>query len=117
MSSDEEVTPVERKTRGGSSKDSKVEHAAWKTAAAILGVLIGAGTVAGVIGKAFYVTRAEYTEKVTADAIGNTTVKETLNRLNDTLREQKGSFDQFSTQVETVKTDVAIIKNRQASRR
>jgi len=111
--SSEEVTPIAFKHRGS----SKGEHAAWKTVAAILGVLIGAGTVAGVIGKAFYVTRAEYTEKVTQDAVGNTTTRETLNRLNDTLREQKGSFDNFSNQVETVKTDVAIIKNRQERRR
>jgi len=84
----------------------------WKAAGVVLAVLIGAGTVAAVFGKAFYVTRDEYTAKATADAVTNTGVTEALKRLESTLTTQQAAFERLSSQVIEVKTDIAVMRAR-----
>lgn len=84
----------------------------WKTAGVVLAVLVSAGAVAGVVGKAFYVTREEYTEKVKQDSMSGVTIQNTMERLNGTMLEQKTSFDKLSDQLGSVKTDIAVIKSR-----
>lgn len=88
----------------------------WKGTGIILAVLTGAGAVAGVVGKAFYVTREEYTEKVRTDSVSETSIKSTLEQLNETIRQQRTSFDRLSGSVEEVKTNIIVIK-AQTSRR
>lgn len=73
----------------------------------ILGVLISAGVVVGVLGKAFYVQRDEFTAKSLKDAQDSTIVQQTLTRLENTLSRQEAAFDRMSDTVQTMKLDMA----------
>ena len=75
--------------------------------AAILGVLISAGTIIGVMGKAFYVQRTEYTEKSLRDAEATTIMQQSLTRMENTLNRQEAAFDRMSDTVQTIKVDMA----------
>jgi hypothetical protein len=73
----------------------------------ILGVLISLGVVVGVLGKAFYVQRDEYTAKNLRDAEINTVTQQTLTRLENALGRQEAAFDRLSETVQTMKLDMA----------
>jgi septal ring factor EnvC (AmiA/AmiB activator) len=83
-----------------------------KTAGAVMALVAAAGTISGVVMKAFYVTRSEYTMASTDEAVVKAGVQQTLNQLNDTLKEQKDSFQKLSVDINGVKTDIAVIKVR-----
>jgi uncharacterized protein HemX len=75
----------------------------------ILGVLISAGVVVGVLGKAFYVQRDEFTAKSLKDAQDSTIVQQTLTRLENALSRQEAAFDRMSDTVQTMKLDMARV--------
>jgi hypothetical protein len=75
--------------------------------AAILGVLISAGTIIGVMGKAFYVQRSEYTEKNLRDAEATTIMQQSLTRMENTLNRQEAAFERLTDTVQTIKVDMA----------
>ena len=79
---------------------------AWKTLSFILGLIIAGGTVFSILGKAFYVTRAEYTDKVLSDSIERTDVKKTLEAVNRSLTNLEVSVKDLSTYVGELKVDV-----------
>ena len=85
---------------------------AWKTIGIALGVLVGAGTVAGAIGRAFYVTRDEYTENLRKDAIDKTSISKTLENLNHTMSDQKSAFHELSQAANQIQIDIAAIQAR-----
>ncbi len=68
----------------------------WKTIALFLGMIVTGGTILSVVGKAFYVTRAEYTEKNQRDAVEQTTLKQTLENVRVALDNQKTEFKSLS---------------------
>ena len=80
----------------------------WKALGVILAVLVGAGTMAAGIGKAFYVTRDEYNVKERNDAI----VGETLKRVETRLQDQQAAFDKLSEKITGMQTDIALITKR-----
>jgi hypothetical protein len=73
----------------------------------VFGLILTVGTVIGVIGKAFYVTRDEYQAKSLRDAEESTTVKNTLDRVEHALSRQEASFDKLSDAVQAIKVDMA----------
>lgn len=89
----------------------------WKTIGIIVAALIGAGTVAGSIGRAFYVTRDEYTEASRRDAVEKANIGKTLESLNQTMSQQRAALDDLSEAANDIKTDVAVIKARTSRRR
>jgi len=74
---------------------------------AILGVIIAAGTILGVVGRAFYVSREEYTEKTLKDAEEKTVMRQTMDRVDRTLTRQEAAFERLSDTVQTIKVDMA----------
>ena len=74
---------------------------------AILGVIIAAGTILGVVGRAFYVSREEYTEKTLKDAEEKTIMRQTMDRVDRTLSRQEAAFERLSDSVQTIKVDMA----------
>lgn len=80
----------------------------WKALGVILAVLVGAGTVAMGIGKAFYVTREEYSAKERSDVV----VGETLKRMESQLSTQQAAFDRLSTKIVEMQTDLAVMRKR-----
>lgn len=79
----------------------------WKLIAFFLGMVISGGTVISVVGKAFYVTRAEYTEKVQKDAVEQTTLKQTLENVSASLNQQKAEFKVLTDVVYNLKFELA----------
>ena len=73
----------------------------------VFGLILAVGTVIGVMGKAFYVTRDEYNTKNLRDAEESTTVKNTLVRVEKALSRQEASFDKLSDAVQAIKVDMA----------
>ena len=78
----------------------------------ILGVLMSLGVVVGVLGKAFYVQRDEYTAKNLKDAEVNTVTQQTLTRLENALSRQEAAFDRLSETVQTMKLDMVRSRGR-----
>ena len=90
------------------SKQTTVPSKAFIAAiAAILGVILSTGTIIGILGKAFYVQRDEYTQKNLRDAETTTIMQQTLTRLGTTLDRQAAAFDRVSEAVQTIKVDMA----------
>jgi len=78
----------------------------WRTVSFILGLILAGGTVFSILGKAFYVTRAEYTDKVLSDSIERTNVQKTLESVNKSLGALEASVRDLSAYVGELKTDV-----------
>ena len=76
----------------------------WKTVSFILGLIVAGGTVFSILGKAFYVTRTEYTDKVLSDSVERTAVQKTLESVNKSLANLEISVKDLSTYVEALKT-------------
>ena len=73
----------------------------------VLGVVIAAGTILGVVGNAFYVSRGEYTQKILNEAQETTTIKYTLDRVEKTLNSQEKAFEKLSEVVRTIEMGAA----------
>lgn len=81
-------------------------HRVWEMIGLVFGIAVTTGTIAGVLGKAFYVPRTEYTDKVISDSVSRTEITETLSRIHVTLGKQEAAFDKLSDKVETLKDEV-----------
>jgi len=82
----------------------------WKLLALFLSMVIAGGTIISVMGKAFYVTRAEYTERVQKDAIEQTTLKQTLDNVRIALDNQKTEFKDQKTEFKALSDSVYVLK-------
>lgn len=80
--------------------------------AIILGIVISTGTILAVVGKAFYVERAEYNLAVVVAAEERTKVTETLKQLQNTLTRQDMSLQKLSDEVTIIRQDLASIRGR-----
>ena len=78
----------------------------------VLGIVIAAGTIAGVIGKAFYVSRDEYNLSVVNAAGDKVQVAETLKRVDQAIARQEAAIDKISTIVESLRQDVVAARRR-----
>lgn len=79
----------------------------WKWTASVLAIIIGVGSIIGVMGQAFYVTRGEFTEKAQKDAVNEASFRQTLERLDKTLNRQEEAFTKLTDTVNGVKMDMA----------
>ena len=75
----------------------------WRNVSFILGLIIAGGTVFSILGKAFYVTRTEYTEKVLSDSVERTDVKKTLEAMNKLLSNVEIGLKELSDTVTDLK--------------
>lgn len=81
----------------------------WKATAMVFGVIISFGIIVGVMGSAFFVSRAEYTQKAQEDAVVRETITRTMERLDRTLAKQEEAFGKLAETVNTIKVDLAVI--------
>ena len=84
----------------------------WKTISLVLGLIIAGGTVLGVAGKAFFVTRTEYTDKVTADSVDKANLHYDVESIKSTLITQETAFRDLAQKV----ADLNIVLARGRSR-
>jgi len=73
----------------------------------IIGLIIGLGTIVGVLGNAFWVTRNEYIKESLINAQETATLKNTLNRVELTMTRQEAAFEKLSDVVQAIKIDMA----------
>jgi hypothetical protein len=98
MESDREIT--------GSFRIPADGRNTWRTVSFILGLVIAGGTIFSILGKAFYVTRSEYTEKVLSDSVERKDVQKTLEVVNKSLGTLEASVRDLSSYVADLKADV-----------
>jgi hypothetical protein len=71
----------------------------WRNISLVLGLIIAGGTVLGVAGKAFYVTRTEYTDKVTSDSVDKANMHSDVSSIKNTLSTQETAFRDLAQKV------------------
>jgi hypothetical protein len=81
----------------------------WKWVALVLSTLLAAAGLFGGLGRAFYVTRAEYTDRVQEEAVAREGMRSTLERLDKTLHAQASAFHTLAGEVQGVKIDLAVV--------
>jgi hypothetical protein len=82
----------------------------------IIGVLLAIGTIIGVMGKAFYVQRDEYTAKTLHDAEQDTATQQTLLRLGNALDRQEAAFNRLSETVQGIQIVIGGLRPAGRSR-
>lgn len=102
----------EREITGSFRVSPAGDNNIWRTISFILGLIIAGGTVFSILGKAFYVTRTEYTEKVLSDSVERIDVKKTLESVNKTLSKVEDGLRQLSDTVADLKTSSAKVTGR-----
>lgn len=80
----------------------------WRTIALVLGLIISGGTVLGIAGKAFFVTRTEYTDKVTKDLVDQANLHYDVSSIKVTLSAQETAFRDLAKKVDDL--NVAFAK-------
>lgn len=78
----------------------------------ILGLIIGLGTILGILGGAFFVRRSEYTAKNLVDIQETIILKNALEQIERALVRQEKSFDKLSEAVQTLKDNQARRKSQ-----
>ena len=72
----------------------------------VLGIVIAAGTIFGVLGDAFWVSRHEYNTKTIIDTEVTTTFRQTLSQIDKTLANQAASFKDLAASVDAIRYDM-----------
>lgn len=88
-------------------RDGRVMH--WGTALAaisvVLGIVVGVGSIVGVVGKAFYVERSEYNALLVRMAEDKTRIDETFKRIDSSLARQEACLQKLTDSVDALRTD------------
>ena len=79
----------------------------WRTVSLVLGLIIAGGTVLGVAGKAFFVTRTEYTDKVTSDSVDKANLHYDVESIKTTLSTQETAFRSLAQKVDDLNIALA----------
>jgi predicted RNase H-like nuclease (RuvC/YqgF family) len=79
----------------------------WRTMALIFGLIIAGGTILWTMGKAFYVTRDEYTMSTQRHAIESTELTLTLNMVKSTMSEQTIQLKELASTIASMKQEIA----------
>ena len=84
----------------------------WRWVLLVASTLVAAVALGGGLGRLLYVTRAEYNESTRVDAVGRENMRGTLERLDQTLKTQAAAFDRLSSEMQTVKLDLALVTKK-----
>jgi len=95
---DPEITAVLRQSSNNSNT--------WKTVSFVLGLILVAGTLISTLGKSFYVTRTEYTDKVQHDAVDISNLTQSVSSIKESLHDQMLAFKELRETVDRFKYEV-----------
>ncbi len=93
-------SPVDSETEQRTPSKSN-DTGVWRMVSFILGLILVGSTVFGVAGKAFYVTRSEYSEKSQSNAVELSQVHMALDSIRFSM---KDTDSQLHAAVDTIKT-------------
>jgi hypothetical protein len=103
MQHDNTPTPVEPEiTQVLRQNSSNV----WKTVSFVLGLILTAGALISTLGKSFYVTRIEYTDKVQHDAVDISNLSQSVSSIKESLRDQMVAFKELRETVDRFRFDI-----------
>ena len=88
----------------------------WRWALLVVSTLVAAMVLVGGLGRAFYVTRAEYASDARTELVARENMRGTLERLDRTLTEQVTALHELANEVQAIKLDLAKLDLPKASR-
>lgn len=95
----------ERELSGSFRVSPAGDNNVWRTISFILGLIISGGVVFSILGKAFYVTRTEYTDKVLTDSVERANVQKTLESVNKSLTSMESAIKDLSSYAADLRGD------------
>lgn len=108
----EEITETHRLRKptpqGGSGSNPRSWH--WITI--FLSAVLAVGTLVGVLGRAFFVQREEYTTSETANVVAHEAIRQTLDRVDRTLNAQTQALTDMAKAVQAQAVELATLKYR-----
>jgi hypothetical protein len=107
MPTTENPTPKEIAEEHTQTYQIKEPGNPWKTLSFILGLILACGSLFNVLGKAFYVTRSEYTDLTQQYAVNQAYFKQTLESVERSLNDQRAAFKALSESVADLKLEAA----------
>jgi hypothetical protein len=81
----------------------------WLT---ILTTIVTAGALGGVLGRAFYVGRTEYTTAETINAVAHTKITETLDRVDRSMASQARTLEKMVEALHAQAVEMAALRIR-----
>jgi outer membrane murein-binding lipoprotein Lpp len=84
----------------------------WQLISLILGLIIAGGTILSVVGKAFYVTRTEYTERVLEESLKQDRLSQSLDTLRTAINSLEITVKQDAEAIGALKIELARTKHQ-----
>lgn len=79
----------------------------WKTISIVLGLILTGGTILSIVGKAFYVTRTEYTDRVLQESIKEDRLSNSLDALRISMTNLEVVLKKDMEAIADIKLDIA----------
>ena len=79
----------------------------WKTISIVLGLILTGGTILSIVGKAFYVTRTEYTERVLQESLKEDRLSNSLDTLRISITNLEVVLKQDMEAIANIKLEMA----------
>jgi hypothetical protein len=86
------------------------------TISIIVGIVVGLGTIFGVVGKAIYVERSEYQQKLVKDVQDSGALATTLEKISARIAQQESVLGRMEVSLDRLATDVQALKLEAARR-
>jgi hypothetical protein len=87
------------------------------TLSIIVGIVVGVGIVFSTVGKAFYVERTEYQQKLVKDVQDSGSLATTLEKISSRIVQQESVLGRMEANLDRLATDVQALKLEAARRR
>jgi hypothetical protein len=108
----EEVTQTRRLRRPTPLGSPGLNPRSWHWITIFLSTVLAVGTLVGVLGRAFFVQREEYTVSETANVVSHEAIRQTLDRVDRTLAAQTQALTEMAKAVQAQAVEMATIKHR-----
>lgn len=104
---EEESAPRPSRSKMEAVKNRQMSSSFLIAVSVLLGILVAAGSIIGGLGRAFYVSRDEYTSQTLQYTQDKTVIQQTLERVDKTLTRQEGAVQRIFESVQDLKLDIA----------
>jgi hypothetical protein len=82
----------------------------WKTISIVLGLILTGGTILSIVGKAFYVTRTEYTDRVLQESVKETQLSSSIDALRITMTNLEAVIKKDMEAIADIKLEMAKLR-------
>lgn len=110
----EEITETHRLRQSASmpqaAPPSNLSPRNWHWVTILLSAILAVGTLASVLGSAFFVKREEYTASETANVVSHEALRQTLDRVDRALAAQTQALNEMSKAIQAQAVELASIR-------